>query len=36
VWILIGFAILAANSIWLIYRVVRGFLAWNDGKAMPV
>ena len=36
VWILIGFAILLANSIWLIYRVVRGFLAWNDGKAMPV
>ena len=32
----VGFIILIANSIWLIYRVVRGFLAWNDGKAMPV
>ena len=35
VWLLVGFAILAANSIWLIYRVVRGFLNWNDGRAMP-
>jgi uncharacterized membrane protein len=31
-FILIGFAILAANYIWLIYRVVKGFLNWNDGK----
>jgi uncharacterized membrane protein len=36
VWLLVGFVVLAANSIWLIYRVVRGFLNWNDGKAMPV
>jgi len=32
----IGFVVLAANSVWLIYRVVRGFLNWNDGKTMPV
>jgi uncharacterized membrane protein len=32
----IGFIVLAANSIWLIYRVVRGFLNWNDGKPMPM
>lgn len=36
VWLLVGFVVLAANSIWLIYRVVRGFLNWNDAKAMPV
>ena len=36
VWLLVGFAVLAVNWIWLIYRVVRGFLNWNDGKAMPV
>jgi len=36
VWLLVGFVVLAVNSIWLIYRVVRGFLNWNDGKAMPV
>lgn len=35
VWLLVGFAVLAANSLWLIYRVVRGFLAWNDAKPMP-
>jgi uncharacterized membrane protein len=36
VWLLVGFVVLAANSIWLIYRVVRGFLNWSDRKAMPV
>ena len=36
VWIGVGFVILAANWIWLVYRLVRGFLAWNDGKPMPV
>ncbi len=37
IWVLgLGFLVLVANSIWLIYRVVRGFLNWNDGKAMPV
>jgi len=37
IWVLgLGFVVLVANSVWLIYRVVRGFLNWNDGKAMPV
>ncbi|MBX3600065.1 MAG: hypothetical protein KIS83_07105 [Rubrivivax sp.] len=36
IFIGIGFVVLAVNSIWLIYRVVRGFLNWNDGKPMPV
>jgi uncharacterized membrane protein len=37
IWVLgLGFVVLAANAIWLIYRVVRGFLNWNDNKAMPV
>ncbi len=32
----VGFLVLAANSVWLIYRVVRGFLNWNDSKPMPI
>jgi uncharacterized membrane protein len=37
IWVLgLGFLVICANSIWLIYRVVRGFLNWNDSKAMPV
>jgi uncharacterized membrane protein len=36
VWIGIGFVVLAANWVWLVYRIVRGFLNWNDGKPMPV
>ena len=32
--VLIGFAILAANYIWLIYRVVKGWLYLNDKKPM--
>jgi len=36
IFVLVGFAVLAANGIWMIYRVVRGFLNWNDGKPMPV
>lgn len=36
IFVLVGFAVLAANGIWMIYRVVRGFLNWNDAKPMPV
>lgn len=36
VWIGVGFVILGANWLWLVYRLVRGFLNWNDGKPMPV
>jgi uncharacterized membrane protein len=32
VWILIGWLILLAATIWGIYRVVKGWLALNDGK----
>jgi uncharacterized membrane protein len=35
-FIVIGFGILFANWVWLIYRIVRGFLNWNDNKPMPV
>lgn len=34
--VLVGFAILAADVIWTIYRIVKGFLNWNDGKPMAV
>ena len=32
----VGFVILAASWLWILYRLVRGFLNWNDGKPMPV
>jgi uncharacterized membrane protein len=35
-FIVVGFLILAANAVWCIYRIVKGFLNWNDGKPMPV
>jgi len=31
---IIGFFILIANSIWLLYRMLRGLLMLNDNKAM--
>lgn len=31
----IGILVLLADSIWVIYRIVKGFLYWNDGKPMP-
>ena len=31
-----GILILAATSIWVIYRVVRGYLAFKDSKPLPV
>lgn len=34
--ILIGWLILCANTIWLIYRIVKGWLNLNDGKPMPI
>ncbi len=34
--ILVGFAILFANFVWIIYRIVKGWLNLNDGKPMPV
>lgn len=32
----IGFLILGALVIWLIYRMVKGLLFWNDHKPMPL
>ena len=32
--ILIGYPILLADMVWLIYRIVRGWLALNDGRPM--
>ena len=34
IFVLIGFPILAAVGVWAIYRVVKGWLALNDGKAV--
>ncbi len=34
--ILIGFAILFAAAVWSIYRIVKGWLYWNDRRPMPV
>lgn len=36
VFLLVGFVILFAVYVWLIYRVVKGFLNLNDGKPMPL
>jgi uncharacterized membrane protein len=30
----VGWLVLAANGIWLIYRIVKGWLRLNDNKAM--
>lgn len=35
-FILIGFGILFVNFVWCIYRIVKGFLNWNDNKPMVV
>jgi len=34
--ILIGFVIHAVNCLWMTYRVVKGWLYFNDNKPMPV
>lgn len=33
-FIVIGFAVLAADAIWVIYRIVKGWLNLNDNKPM--
>jgi uncharacterized membrane protein len=33
-FIVIGFVILIADAIWIIYRIVKGWICLNDGKAM--
>jgi len=32
--ILVGFAVLLANAVWIIYRIVKGWLNLNDNKPM--
>ena len=34
--ILIGFVIHFVNCIWIVYRVIKGWLYFNDNKTMPV
>ena len=34
--LVIGWFILFANTVWLIYRIVKGWLNLNDGKPMPI
>ena len=34
--VLVGFVILFVNCIWIIYRVIKGWLYFNDNKPMPV
>ncbi|HYA38252.1 MAG TPA: hypothetical protein VEI74_08315 [Candidatus Methylomirabilis sp.] len=36
VFFIIGGFIIFANSLWLIYRILKGWLNLNDGKPMPV
>lgn len=36
VFILVGFVILGVTAIWTIYRLVKGWLNWNEHKPMPV
>jgi uncharacterized membrane protein len=33
--IIVGWFILMADAIWIIYRIVKGWLYLNDNKAMP-
>jgi uncharacterized membrane protein len=34
--VLIGWLILCATAVWVIYRIIKGWLALNDGKPLPV
>lgn len=36
IWIGVGFLVLLVAGIWSIYRVVRGFLNWNDHQPMEL
>ncbi len=35
-FIVIGYFILFANGLWMVYRIVKGWLNLNDGKPMPI
>ena len=32
----VGFLVLVADAVWVIYRIVKGFLNWNDNRPMPL
>ena len=34
VFVLIGYLVLAADALWVIYRIVRGWINLSEGKAM--
>jgi uncharacterized membrane protein len=34
VFIMVGFVVLFANAVWIIYRIVKGWLNLNDNKPM--
>jgi uncharacterized membrane protein len=34
--VFVGFAILFADGIWIIYRIVKGWLNLNDNRPMPI
>ena len=33
--VLVGYLVLVADAVWIIYRIVKGWLNLNDGKPMP-
>jgi uncharacterized membrane protein len=35
-FVVVGFFILFAAAIWTLYRLVKGWLYWNDRRPMPV
>lgn len=35
VFVLIGFAVLFADAVWIIYRIVKGWLNLNENKPIP-
>jgi uncharacterized membrane protein len=36
IWLVVGFAVLFAVSVWVIYRIVKGWLNLLDGKPMDI
>lgn len=34
-FLIVGIFVLIGGAIWTIYRLVKGFLNWNDSKPMP-
>ncbi len=34
--VVVGFAVLFAAAVWIVYRIVKGWLNLNDNKPMPV